>query len=748
MVFKRYLPATLADRSLQRRLTVMTSRPVQCREAGSGHLTLAWPAEVVQADGRFAGFLMPEVDMGRTVGLHRITNPTDRAAATGPTSWTRDFTWQYLVRTAANLARATAVLHQAGVVVGDFNESNIRAWREARVTLLDCDSMQIRDASTGERFFCRVGRPEFTAPELAGVDWAHTVRHPSSDLFALAIHLYQLLLEGEHPFRGRWRAAGEKPAVSQLASQGIWAHQQDGPLQPRRAAIGANLLPAEIMNLLRRAFEDGATDPLARPTAAAWHDALDTLAGQLRSCAVNAAHVYPGSHQACPWCQYVPPPPPPALPPPRHTEQRAQTGRLQPPRTTTIPGRQPAPAGPAPGPSRAGRAVGCLVVLAAIAVFIGAIIGIHLLTSSPSGNGSPVVIGPSPTRTLDTEGFGVTAAAFSSDGSTLAVGDVDDSADLWNAATGHAGASFAAPGSYPVDKIPQVSAVAFNPGGTILATAVSNGSVYLWDIATGHNVAVFTDPRDVVTSPLATPNPDPVAFNAVAFSPSGMILVAGDADGSTYLWDVATGHLTATFTDPKQQGESVSAVAFSPNGATLATADGGDENTYLWDVGTGRLTATLADFESPNAVAFSPSGATLVVAENYANIQLWNTATGRSAAILDDPHSSSSDPEPNVTGVSFSATGTTLASCDALGYTSLWDMATRHVVATFTDPNTGFLGATAVTLSPGGTLLATGDSNGSVYVWSLVRHRDGASPGNGSRPTALSFRWQAFAERQ
>src|SRR5262249_2006758 len=213
---KRCLRRTVdSDRALARRLRVMADgRPAEWREAGSGHMNLAWPSEVVLADGRFAGFLMPTVDTRQTVELHRITNPTDRRTATGAAAWTQGFDWRYLVRTAANLAHTTHVLHAAGGVVGDFNEANTRPSREprreARVTLLDCGSMQIRDPVSGEWFFCRVGRPEFTPPELVRADWASTVRHPSSDLFALAIHLYQLLLEGEHPFRGVWRGDGEK----------------------------------------------------------------------------------------------------------------------------------------------------------------------------------------------------------------------------------------------------------------------------------------------------------------------------------------------------------------------------------------------------------------------------------------------------------------------------------------------------------------------------------------------------------
>jgi eukaryotic-like serine/threonine-protein kinase len=148
------------------------------------------------------------------------------------------FTWRYLVRTAVNLVQVTHAMHVAGTVIGDFNDANVRVGRDALVTLLDCDSMQIRDAATGAMYLCRVGRPEYTAPELLHEDWSTTTREPSSDIFALSVHLYALLLEGEHPFRGVWDWEGEKPGVIELAARGIWAYREDGPLLPRPAAIG------------------------------------------------------------------------------------------------------------------------------------------------------------------------------------------------------------------------------------------------------------------------------------------------------------------------------------------------------------------------------------------------------------------------------------------------------------------------------------------------------------------------------
>ncbi|HSV67839.1 MAG TPA: hypothetical protein VLJ59_18310, partial [Mycobacteriales bacterium] len=86
------------------------------------------------------------------------------------------------------------------------------------------------------------------------------------------------------------------------------------------------------------------------------------------------------------------------------------------------------------------------------------------------------------------------------------------------------------------------------------------------------------------------------------------------------LWSTRTGRPTATLTG---HISGVVAVAFSPDGTTLATASI-DGTARLWDARTGHPTATLTGHtDLVNAVAFSPNGTTLATTSNDGTARLW-----------------------------------------------------------------------------------------------------------------------------
>ena len=98
------------------------------------------------------------------------------------------------------------------------------------------------------------------------------------------------------------------------------------------------------------------------------------------------------------------------------------------------------------------------------------------------------------------------------------------------------------------------------------------------------------------------------AVSAVAFRPDGRTLASGSADHTIKLWDVASGHELRTLAG---HTDEVSSVAFSPDGKTLASGSA-DNTIKIWDITSGRELQNLAgNLTGITSVAFSPDGRTL-----------------------------------------------------------------------------------------------------------------------------------------
>lgn len=280
------------------KLTVMFSMPPDAPIAAPGHASIAWPMDLLHTVGgreKIVGFVMPRVT--KVLPIHTFYTPKTRREQKPL------FNYLYLHRTARNLASAVNALHVRGYVIGDVNESNILVTDTALITLVDTDSFQVRDPYTGYVYRCPVGKPEFTPPELQGQTFRDIDRAPEHDLFGLAVLIFQLLMEGTHPFSGVYLGSDEPPPLEARIRSG---HFPSGtkriPYRPMPAAPPWEMLDPRLRQMFIRCFEDGHTSPSARPDAKTWASAIREAEDALVTCSKNNQHKYGNHLSRCPWC--------------------------------------------------------------------------------------------------------------------------------------------------------------------------------------------------------------------------------------------------------------------------------------------------------------------------------------------------------------------------------------------------------------------------------------------------------------
>lgn len=256
---------------------------------------VAFPLEIATDEaGRFAGFIMRLVAKCRPI--HELYGPKSRKIQFPNADY------RFLARTAGNVARAVAAVHEMDCVIGDFNHSGVLVGQNAIVALIDADSFQFR--SQGRLHRCIVGTEDFTPPELHGARLSEVERTKAHDHFGLAVAIFQLLAMGRHPYAGRCADAdlslGEAIAQNRFAFS--IARRNQTRTTPPPGSIRLQDFPAPVGEAFEAAF---GTDPSKRPTAAQWVKVLTGLEAGLRQCATVSAHFFPGSAGECPWCRLL-----------------------------------------------------------------------------------------------------------------------------------------------------------------------------------------------------------------------------------------------------------------------------------------------------------------------------------------------------------------------------------------------------------------------------------------------------------
>jgi WD40 repeat protein len=238
----------------------------------------------------------------------------------------------------------------------------------------------------------------------------------------------------------------------------------------------------------------------------------------------------------------------------------------------------------------------------------------------------------------------------------------------------------------------EVTGLTLTKDGRTLATCGTDQSVCIWDLSSRQHVKLRTG-----------------NFSAVAFAPNGKTLaLAPWSSQMVQLWDLAERRVTASFPVPSV----VYSVAVSPDGRLLAAGSMG--TVRIWDVKTGReseLYHTPLRRVPIFCVAFSPDGRTLASGTADCNVRLWDVAAGHLRATLRG-HSF------YISSLSFSPDGKTLASASADTTVRFWDATSGQPVDTLRGPKTS---VNAVAFSPDGTALATGGEDGTIRIWGAAK---------------------------
>ena len=303
--------------SMKEKIETMLDQPVD--PYLNGDLIVAWPIDTLSdGNGMFCGYIMPRVNANKSI----ITGENESKRET----FFSNYTFRHSVVMSYNMATIVERIQASGAIVGDFNPQNFMLNTDGTIVRVDADSFDIRNQKTGKVYKCTVGVPEMLPPELQGRNLASPSSHftDKTDVFALAVHIFVLLMNNRHPFTvrmphtSRSSQAGTKLENNIVQGKCPYTTSSKWRNNTPPGALDIMMLPDYVRRLFDRAFSYDEQNAASiqvinnRPTAREWREAMARMINEIDSniydtCVTYKSHIYRHDYGTCPFCAKVKP---------------------------------------------------------------------------------------------------------------------------------------------------------------------------------------------------------------------------------------------------------------------------------------------------------------------------------------------------------------------------------------------------------------------------------------------------------
>lgn len=172
-----------------------------------------------------------------------------------------------------------------------------------------------------------------------------------------------------------------------------------------------------------------------------------------------------------------------------------------------------------------------------------------------------------------------------------------------------------------------IESVALSSDGTTLAAGDDEGYAYIWDIAESKLLQTFSVTQPVIIYERLLGGFTSIAYvHSVALSPDGRMLAAIGPPGIIKLWSTENGtllHEMKSSREGKWLGATMK-LFFSPDGQTIISVVVGE--VEVWSAQSGTLKYKLYEDDMVEDIAFSADSKTMALGTLHGGISLWDVA--------------------------------------------------------------------------------------------------------------------------